>query len=106
MKLCLIINIRNILLWDICVVYQDVNLIIRRTSQNVRLQMKQPTSGGAVTSETNRYVNYVETANNGGPNYSFFYKPAMQTRWMAGAAPHKSGYVETNSGSTTSHKRV
>ena len=36
----------------------------------------------------------------------FFGKPAMRTRWMAGAAPHKSGDVETNPGPTTSNKRV
>ena len=28
---------------------------------------------------------------NEAPIYRFFDKPAMQTRWMAGAAPHKSG---------------
>ena len=36
MELCLVTNIYHILLWDIRVVYQDVNLIIRRTSQMSR----------------------------------------------------------------------
>ena len=32
-ELCFITNIYNILIWGIRVVYQDVNLTIRRTSQ-------------------------------------------------------------------------
>ena len=36
----------------------------------------------------------------------FWGKPAMQTRWMAGNAPHKTGDVETNLGPTTTCKQV
>ena len=38
--------------------------------------------------------------------YVFFSKPTMWTRWIAGAAPHKAGDVETNPDPTTSHNRV
>ena len=31
------------------------------------------------------------TSSNGGPIYLFWGKTAMRTRWMASAAPHKSG---------------
>ena len=31
------------------------------------------------------------TCSNGGPIYRFLGMPAMRTRWMAGAAAHKSG---------------
>ena len=40
---------------------------------------------------------------NGVPIYRFGGKPAMRTRWRAGAAPHKN---ETNPGPTTTHKQV
>ena len=51
-----------------------------------RLQTAQPTSGGVVTADTNCYVNCVETS-----RFTVILgKPAMQTRCMAGAAPHKS----------------
>ena len=56
--------------------------------------MTQLTRGGAVMAVANCCRNCVETL---APNigsallYRFFGKPAMRTRWMAGAAPHKSG---------------
>ena len=37
----------------------------------------------------------------GDPIYRFLGMSAMRTRWMAGAAAHKSGDVETNPGPTT-----
>ena len=40
------------------------------------------------------------------PIYRFLGMPAMRTRWMAGAAAHKSWYVETNPGLTTLNKKV
>ena len=43
---------------------------------DVWLQTTQPISGGAVTAVTNCCANCVEPS---------------RTRWMAGAAPHKSG---------------
>ena len=36
-------------------------------------------------------VSNLPAPNNGGPIYRFFGMPAMRTRWMAGAAAHKSG---------------
>ena len=36
-------------------------------------------------------VSNLPAPSNGGPIYRFFDMPAMQTRWMAGAAAHKSG---------------
>ena len=48
-----------------------------------RLETTQPTSGGAVTADSSCCANYVEPP---GPRM-----PAMRTRWMAGAAAHKSG---------------
>ena len=58
-----------------------------------RLQMTQPTSGGAVTAESSCCANCVESPagpapSTGGPIYRFL---GMRTRWMAGAAAHKSG---------------
>ena len=57
------------------------------------LQTTQPTSGGAVTADKNCCANCVEPSrpSNGGPIYRFLGMPAMRTRWMAGAAAHKSG---------------
>ena len=43
---------------------------------------------------------------NGAPIYRLLGKPARRTRWMAGAAPLKSGCVETNPGPTPTHKQV
>ena len=51
-------------------------------------------------------VSNLPAPSNGDPIYRFFGKPAMRTQWMAGAASHKRGDVETNPGPTTSHKRV
>ena len=36
-------------------------------------------------------VSNLPVPNNGNPIYRFLGKPAMRTRWMADAAPHKSG---------------
>ena len=56
-----------------------------------RIQTTPPTSGEAVTAVTNCRANCVETSTHGGPIYRFLDKPAMRTRRMAGAAPHKCG---------------
>ena len=55
-----------------------------------KLQTTQPTSGGAVT---NCCTNCVEPsrAQQWEPHLPFLGKPPMRTRWMAGAAAHKSG---------------
>ena len=60
--------------------------------QAARLQTTQPTSGGAVTADSSCCANCVEPPrpSNGGPIYRFLGMPAMRTRWMAGAAAHKS----------------
>ena len=57
------------------------------------LQTTQPTSNGIVTAVTNCCSNCVETSRprNGGPIFRCLGGPAMRIRWMAGAAPHKSG---------------
>ena len=59
--------------------------------------MTQPTSGGAVTAVTNCCANCVETFRNGGPIFHFFSKPAMRTRWMASASPHKNRWCRDKS---------
>ena len=52
-------------------------------------------------------VSNLHAPSNGGPIYRFGGMPAMRTRWMAGAAAHKSGGdVETNPGPTTLNKQV
>ena len=58
-----------------------------------RLETTQPTSGGTVTADSSCCANCVEP-----PRllqwvliYRFLGMPAMHTRWMAGAAAHKSG---------------
>ena len=55
-----------------------------------RLQTTQPTSGGAVTVVSSCCANCVEPPRpqQWGPDLPFF---GMRTRWMAGAAAHKSG---------------
>ena len=61
---------------------------------NTWLQTTQPTSGGAVTADKNCCANCVEPSRpqQWGPDLPFFLgMPAMRTRWMAGAAAHKSG---------------
>ena len=57
------------------------------------LQTTQPTSGAAVTANKNCCANGVKPSrpSNGSPIYRFLGMPAMRTRWMAGAAAHKSG---------------
>ena len=57
------------------------------------LQTIQHTSGGAVTAVTNGCAHCVEVSR---PEHwvldlPYLGKPVMQTRWMAGATPHKSG---------------
>ena len=59
-----------------------------------RTKTRQPTSSGDVTTDTNCCANCVETSRpqQWGPDLLFGGgKPAMQTLWTAGAAPHKSG---------------
>ena len=60
---------------------------------SLRLQTTQPTSGGAVTADSSCCANCVEPPRpqQWGPDLPFFGMPAMRTRWMAGAAAHKSG---------------
>ena len=52
------------------------------------IETTQPTSGGAVTVDSSCCSNCVEPSR---LIYRFFGMPAMRTRWMAGAAAHKSG---------------
>ena len=61
--------------------------------RKARLQTTQPTSGGAVTADKNCCANCVEPSRpqQWGPDLPFLGMPAMRTRWMAGAAAHKSG---------------
>ena len=61
-----------------------------RWMNNKRLQTTQPASGGAVT---NCCANCVEPSHlqQWGARFTVFDKLAMRTRWMAGAASHKSG---------------
>ena len=53
----------------------------------------QPTSGGAVTADSSGCANCVEPPRpqQWGPDLPFLGMPAMRTRWMAGAATHKTG---------------
>ena len=57
------------------------------------LQTTQPTSGVAVTRDSSCCANCVEPPRpqQWGPDLSFLGMPTMWTRWMAGAAAHKSG---------------
>ena len=41
-----------------------------------------------------------------GGDLEFLGKPAMRTRWVDSAIPHKAGDVETNAGPTTTQKQV
>ena len=70
-----------------------------------RLQMTQPTSGGAVTAVTNCCANCVEPSRpqQCWPDIPSFGKPAMR---MVGAALHKSGWCRDESRSDNSNKRV
>ena len=72
-----------------------INSIVLMTVQTsvLRLQTTQPTSGGAVTVISSCCANCVEPPRpqQWGPDLPFFGMPAMRTRWMAGAAAHKSG---------------
>ena len=69
------------------------DLWMKISSPPPRLQTTQHTSGGAVTVVSSCCANCVEppAPSNGGPIYRFLGMPAMRTRWMAGAAAHKSG---------------
>ena len=60
---------------------------------DIRLQTTQPTSGGAVTADKNCCANCVEPSRpqQWGPDLPFFGHAGHATRWMAGAAAHKSG---------------
>ena len=56
------------------------------------LQLTLPTSGGAVTADTAvQVVSNLPAPSNGDPIYRFLGMLVMRTRWMAGAAAHKSG---------------
>ena len=72
------------------------------------LQTTQPTSGGAVTADTNCCANCVDTSlpqSNEGPIYRFLGKPVTRNRWMAGAASYKStGQVGLGVGSWPSNR--
>ena len=63
------------------------------------LQTTQPTSGGAVTVVSSCCANCVEPPRpqQWGPDLPFLGMPAMRTRWMAGAAAHKSGLCRDQS---------
>ena len=74
----------------------------------LRLQTTQATIGGAVTEVINCCANCVETIRpqQWRSNLQFLGKPAIRTRYMAGATPKKAGAVETNPSPTTTHKQV
>ena len=76
--------------WD-----EDLNKYVTsiRVQHVTRIQGSKQHSLQAVTADTNCCANCVETPapSNEGPIYRFLGKPAMRTRWMAGAAPNKSG---------------
>ena len=57
------------------------------------MEEAQHTSGGAVTADSSCCANCVDPprSQQWGPIYRFLGMPAMRTRWMAGAAAHKSG---------------
>ena len=48
-------------------------------------------SGWILRTFSTRETRTMMTPSNGGPIYRFWGMPAMRTRWMAGAAAHKSG---------------
>ena len=70
-----------------------VNLCLNSHFRRTKRCATQPTSGRAVTVDTNCCANCVETSrpSKGGRIYCILGKPVMQTRLMAGAAPHKNG---------------
>ena len=51
-------------------------------------------------------VSNLPAPSNGDPIYRFLGMPVMRTRWMAGAAAHKAGDVETNPDPTTLIKQT
>ena len=67
---------------------------------NFRYQATQPTRGGAVTAVWQTLYKLCRPIQlqQWGPDYRFWGKPAMRTRWMAGNAPHKikSGFAISN----------
>ena len=65
----------------------------RNIQYTQRLQTTQPTSGVAVTADSSCCANCVEPPrpHHWGPDLPFLCMSAMMTRWMAGAAAHKSG---------------
>ena len=67
--------------------------VILMQNKKPRLQTTQPTSGGAVTADSSCCAICVEPPRpqQWGPDLPFLGMPAMRTRWMAGAAAHKSG---------------
>ena len=75
-----------------CCVLHDLQFVNAGRGCN-RLQTTHPTSGGAVTVVSSCCANCVEPPRpqQWGPDLSFLGMPAMRTRWMAGAAAHKSG---------------
>ena len=68
---------------------------IDKRNNMLRLQTTQPISGGAVTADSSCCTNCVEPPrpSNGCPIYIFLGMPATRTRWMTGAAAHKSGWM-------------
>ena len=64
-----------------------------KTTWDWRFQTTQPTSGGAVTADTNCCENGVETSRpqQSEPDLSFFRQVGHVEPLMAGAASHKSG---------------
>ena len=70
----------------------NANGLMRKTTE-LELQTTQPTNGGVVTTDTSCCVNCVEPfrPHQWGPDLPFLGMPPMWTRWMAGAAAHKSG---------------
>ena len=69
-----------------------INFSMLLIEKNNWLQTTQPTSGGAVTADPSCCANCVETPHpqQWVSDLPFLGMPAMRTRWMAGAAAHKS----------------
>ena len=102
----------NSYLEEIIAYQKDNSLLI---SAPKWLETTQPTNGGAVTAYKRwschsglklqcKLCRTFPPPAMGGPIYRFWGMPAMRTRWMAGAAVHKTGDVETNPGPTTLNK--
>ena len=95
---------------------KKLNGVIKNLTYDMRLHTTQATSNRAVTAVTNCCANFVEstTPSNGGLIYRFCASRPMRTRWMVGAAPHKSvrcrdkssSDIHTQTSLDISHKQI